>query len=153
MTVLYELSERCTDMATSITLPGRDLAAYLSAYVAEMAFGAEAPEVIVDRYHTPDIVWRSDGHPMDRSRLVAHAKPSRKNVAQCRVDVMDTIASGDRVAARYTVTATMRTGRMIVTEVYMFGDLAPDGRLHRVDAITRDLPQPKDAAPDDVSDR
>ncbi|MET8877906.1 nuclear transport factor 2 family protein [Nocardia sp. NPDC004278] len=138
-------------MATSITLPGHDLAAYLTAYVAEMAFGAEEPEVIVDRYHTPDILWLSDGHPMDRNRLVAHAKPSRKNVTQCRVDIMDTIASGDRVAARYTVIATMRTGRTIATEIYMFGDLAPDGRLHRVDAITRDLSELKDEAPEDVS--
>ncbi|MET8429036.1 nuclear transport factor 2 family protein [Nocardia sp. NPDC004860] len=138
-------------MATSIALPGHDLAAYLTAYVAEMAFGAEEPEVIVDRYHTPDILWLSDGHPMDRSRLVAHAKPSRKNVTQCRVDIMDTIASGDRVAARYTVTATMRTGRTIATEIYMFGDLAPDGRLFRVDAITRDLPESKDAVPEVIS--
>lgn len=126
-------------MATSITLPGHDLAAYLTAYIAEMAFGAEDPEVIVDRYHTPDIVWSSDGHLMNRSRLVAHAKPSRKNVTQCRVDITDTITVGDHVAARYTITATMRTNRTIVTEIYMFGDLAPDGRLHRVDAITRDL--------------
>jgi hypothetical protein len=139
-------------MATSITLPGRDVAAYLTAYVAEMAFGAEQPEVVVDRYHTPDIVWFSDGHPMDRNRLVAHAKPSRKNVTQCRVDIADTIASGNHVAARYTVTATMRTGHTIVTEIYMFGDLAPDGRLCRVDAITRDVSQSKGAVPEDVSD-
>ncbi|WP_405136340.1 nuclear transport factor 2 family protein [Nocardia sp. NBC_01388] len=138
-------------MATSIALPGDDLTAYLTAYVAEMAFGTEEPEVVVDRYHTPDILWLSDGHPMDRNRLVAHAKPSRKNVTQCTVDVMSTLASGERVAARYTVTATMRTGRTIATEIYMFGNLAPDGRLHRVDAITRDLPQPKEAAPEDVS--
>ncbi|WP_330180469.1 hypothetical protein OHB26_29220 [Nocardia sp. NBC_01503] len=65
---------------------------------------------------------------------------------------MNTLVSGDRVAARYTVTATMRTGRTIATEIYMFGDLAPDGRLHRVDAMTRDLPESKEAAPEDISD-
>ncbi|MFI1919682.1 nuclear transport factor 2 family protein [Nocardia sp. NPDC020380] len=139
-------------MATSSTLPGRDIAAYLRTYATEMAFSAEPPEVIVDRYHTPDIVWLSDGHPMDRNRLAAHAKPSRKNVTQCRVDVTEALTSGDHVAARYTITATMRTGVTIATEVYMFGDLAPDGRLRRVDAITRDLPRAKKATPEVISD-
>ncbi|MFJ4653213.1 hypothetical protein ACIP5Y_18275 [Nocardia sp. NPDC088792] len=77
---------------------------------------------------------------------MAHAKPSRKNVTHCQIDVTNAITSGEHVAARYTVTATMRTGSTIVTEVYMFGDLAPDGRLRRVDAITRDLSSAKDAA-------
>lgn len=124
-----------TDMSV---LPADDFAGYLAAYVDEMAFSADDPGVVVDRYHTPDIVWCSDGHRMDRDKLVAHAKPSRKNVAQCRVEVADALVSGDRVAARYTVAATMRTGREIVTEIYMFGELAADGRLRAVEAITRD---------------
>lgn len=139
-------------MTSSIALPGHDMAAYLRSYVAEMAFGEEQIEVVVDRYHTPDIVWFSDGRPMDRDRLVAHAKPSRKNVIECRVDVADTIASDTHVAARCTITADMRTGRTIVTELYMFGNLAPDGRLRRVDAITRDLSQSKGAEPADICD-
>jgi hypothetical protein len=33
----------------------------------------------------------------------------------------------------------MATGNTIATEIYMFGQLAPDGRLRRVDQITRDV--------------
>jgi hypothetical protein len=33
----------------------------------------------------------------------------------------------------------MATGNTITTEIYMFGHLAADGRLRRVDQITRDV--------------
>jgi hypothetical protein len=57
-----------------------------------------------------------------------------------QVAVHDTVIDGDRVAARYTLTATMRKGSMIATEIYMFGHLAPDGRLHHIDQVTRNIP-------------
>ena len=47
--------------------------------------------------------------------------------------------SADRVAARYTLIAEMVTGNTIATEIYMFGRLSADGRLQRVEQITRDV--------------
>jgi hypothetical protein len=34
----------------------------------------------------------------------------------------------------------MRKGSVIATEIYMFGHLAPDGRLHHIDQVTRSIP-------------
>jgi hypothetical protein len=33
----------------------------------------------------------------------------------------------------------MATGTMIATEIYMFGQRSADGRLRRIDQITRDV--------------
>lgn len=45
----------------------------------------------------------------------------------------DALVQGDRLAARYTLHATMRKGQVLSTKVHMFGRPAPDGRISRVD--------------------
>jgi hypothetical protein len=55
------------------------------------------------------------------------------------VTVDEVLAIGVRVAARYVLTARMRRGPTIVTEITMFGELAPDGRLSRVEQVTNDI--------------
>jgi len=54
-----------------------------------------------------------------------------------RVAVRDVATTGDVVAARYVLTAVMRKGEVIDTEIFMFGRLAPDGRLREVTQLTR----------------
>jgi hypothetical protein len=49
------------------------------------------------------------------------------------------VRSGDRLAARFTIHAEMRRGRTVSTEVYLFGEVAPDGRLRRTTQATRDV--------------
>ena len=124
-------------------VPGSDLLHYLKRYPEEMAFGPDAPEDVLDRYCTPDFEHHNDGVRLDRERLVAHVRPVRRNAVSVRVDVHDAMVSGDRVAARYTMDATLRKGRRVITEIYMFGLLAPDGRLRRIDQITRTPPTPR----------
>ena len=116
-----------------------NVTAYLSRYPHEVAFGAEDAGTVFDRYHTPDFVMCNDGIPLDRDKLLAHVRPARKRARDVRVDVHETVSAADRVAARYTLTAQLASGNTIATEIYMFGQLAPDGRLRRVDQITRDV--------------
>ena len=54
----------------------------------------------------------------------------------------DALVSADRVAARYTLTAVMRQGPTVANDIHMFGVLAPDGRLHRVEQLTRAVAAP-----------
>jgi hypothetical protein len=114
-----------------------DLREYLTRYPHEVAFGDEDPQAVFDRYHTPDFVLCNDGIRLDRDRLLAHVRPARKRAASVHTEVHETLASGDRVAARYTLTAVMHRGQTITTEIYMFGELANDGRLQRLDQLTR----------------
>jgi hypothetical protein len=125
---------------TPAALPGHDLAGYLARYAREAAFANEPPADVFDRYHTADFVLTNDGVRLDRDRLVAHIGPVRKRVVSVRVDVHESLSSDDTVAARYTLTAGMRDGQTLVTAVYAFGRLAPDGRLRRLDQLTRAQP-------------
>jgi hypothetical protein len=127
-------------MAHSAVPPGRDLAGYLTSYPIEMAFGNEEPGAVLDRYCTPDFEQYNDGIRLDRERLIAHVRPVRRTVTSVQTHVHDALTTGDRVAARYTMEAATRKGGVVVTEIYMFGRLAPDGRLRRIDQITRTVP-------------
>jgi hypothetical protein len=116
-----------------------DVADYLVQYPQEVAFGEEDAEAVFDRYHTPEFVMCNDGIQLDREKLLAHVRPARKRAKDIRVEVHETVSAADRVAARYTLTADMATGNTIATEIYMFGQRSADGRLRRVDQITRDV--------------
>lgn len=116
-----------------------DVAAYLTHYPQEITFGVEDVASVFDRYHAPDFVMRNDGVELDRDRLLAHVRPARKRARGVRVVVHETMTTADQVAARYTLTADMASGNTIATEIYMFGQLAADGRLRRIDQITRDV--------------
>ncbi len=123
------------------TVPGTDLRRYLINYPQEISFGEDPPEKVFDRYHTPDFVLYNDGLPLDRGKLLDHVRPARKRAASIYVEVHDTVVEEDRVAARYTLGAVMRKGgNTVVTEIFLFGQLAPDGRLRRVDQLSRTLP-------------
>jgi hypothetical protein len=119
--------------------PGDDLIGYLTRYPHELTFGEEDPAAVFDRYHADDFVLRNDGVLLDRERLLGHGQVGRRNAAQVDVQVHDALASGEQVAARYTLTAVMRKGRVIATEIHMFGQLTPDGRLRRVEQLSRDV--------------
>jgi hypothetical protein len=116
-----------------------DVADYLVQYPREVAFGEEDAGAVFDRYHTPEFVMCNDGIQFDREKLLAHVRPARKRAKGVRVEVHETVSTADRVAARYTLTADMATGAIIATEIYMFGQRSADGRLRRVDQITRDV--------------
>ncbi|MEV0149005.1 MULTISPECIES: nuclear transport factor 2 family protein [unclassified Nonomuraea] len=114
-----------------------DFHAFLTRLPHELALGHEDPAAVVDRYYTPDIVYVSDGVTMDGRRLIDHTGPARKNTREVDVQVHDLMLDGDRAAARYTMTVLTRKDRTLRIEVYLFARLAPDGRVRRVDSVTR----------------
>lgn len=118
-------------------VPAHDLTAYLHRYPQEVTFGEADPADVFDRYHTADFVLTSDGLPLDRERLLAHVRSGRKRAAGISVSVRDVLVAGDRVAAHYVLTAVMRKGQVIPTEIFMFGTLGADGRLRSAVQVTR----------------
>ncbi len=117
-----------------------DLAAVMAALTEDIVNGEDPPETVIDRYFTSDVVQISDGSRFGRDELIAHVRPVRKNLVDFRYELHDSVSAGDRLAARYTLHGRMRNGRSIATEVYAFGERAADGRLHRIDQLTRELP-------------
>ena len=119
-----------------------DVRDYLTRYPHDVAFGDEDPAAVFDRYHVPEFVLHNDGIVLDRDRLLAHVRPARKRAASVHTEVHDALSIGDRVAARYTLTAVMHRGQTITTEIFLFGELAEDGRLRRLDQLTRMIESP-----------
>lgn len=117
--------------------PAADLAAFLTSFTEELAFGDDDPAAVVARHYPEGFVQYSDGRRFDRDDLAAHAAPLRKNLVSWRVDVQEALVSGRRLAARYTMHSTMRKGRELEIEVYMFGELDGEGRFRRIDQLTR----------------
>jgi hypothetical protein len=122
-------------------LPGEDLGAYLTRYPHELTFSDDEPGAVFDRYHSPEFLLYNDGLALDRERLLAHVTSARKRAASVHTDVHEVLVSGDRVAARYTLTAVMRKGERIATVIFLFGELGPDGRLRRIHQLTRPASQ------------
>ncbi|GAA0934552.1 hypothetical protein GCM10009557_95330 [Virgisporangium ochraceum] len=120
--------------------PRTDLAGYLVRYPHEAGLGDEDPATVLDRYHTPDYELVNDGVLLDRQRLLDHIRPARRRAVGLRVEVQQALVDGDQVAARYRLTADLRKGGTITSEIYMFGELAEDGRLRRAVQATRTLP-------------
>ncbi|MBE1530798.1 nuclear transport factor 2 family protein [Actinomadura algeriensis] len=118
--------------------PKEFIAGFFTDYTADL-LREEDPAVVIDRYHTPDIVEVADGHRMDRDKLIAHARPVRKNRPSQRIDVHEAATNGDRLAARYTLHVLQR-GKELDIEVYFFGRFAPDGRMREAHMLTRTRP-------------
>jgi hypothetical protein len=111
--------------------------AFLTVLPEELTFGEEEPGSVLDRYYAPGFEYHNDGIVLDRQRMIDHVRPVRRNVVSWSVELGDMLVGDDRVAARYTIRAVMRKGKELTTEVYMFALFAPDGRIRRVDSITR----------------
>ncbi|RDI51797.1 nuclear transport factor 2 family protein [Nocardia mexicana] len=118
--------------------PERFIADFFTAFTdAVMHDDGSDPGATVDRFHTPDIVQISNGIRLDRERLAAHLRSVRKNLREYRFEVHEAFADGDRIAARLTIHARMRKEETIITEVYLFGEFTPDGRMRRSHQLSR----------------
>ncbi|MEV0201905.1 nuclear transport factor 2 family protein [Nonomuraea sp. NPDC050691] len=125
----------------------RDLADFLTTYTRDMAVSDEEPYAILDRYFVPDFEYCNDGLVIDRQRMIDHVRPVRKNVDKeamtadnwSGVEIHEALVSGDRIAARWTLRTRLRKGRTFAAEIYMFGHLAADGRIRRIDQISKQL--------------
>ncbi|WP_067170269.1 hypothetical protein [Microtetraspora niveoalba] len=125
----------------------RDLADFLITYTRDMAVSDEEPDAILDRYFVPDFEYCNDGLVIDRQRMIDHVRPVRKNVDKevmtaddwSGVEIHEALVSGDRIAARWTLRTKLRKGKIFAAEIYMFGHLASDGRIRRIDQISKQL--------------
>ncbi|BCJ36477.1 hypothetical protein Athai_39800 [Actinocatenispora thailandica] len=120
------------------TEPARFIADFFTSFTADLLRDDTDPALIVDRYHTADVVQVADGNVIDRDKLIAHTRPVRKNRPSIRIEVHDAVADGDLLAARYTLHARQR-GRDLAIDVCFFGRFTADGRMRSAHLLTRAL--------------
>ncbi|MCO5993876.1 nuclear transport factor 2 family protein [Actinoallomurus rhizosphaericola] len=119
-----------------------DVTDFLTDYITAMGLSDQDPGEILDRYFVPDFEYVTEEAVLDRQRMIDHVRPARRNVGgaetpSLEVDVHDALVSGDRIAARYTLRTTLRRGKTFEAEIFMFGRLAHDGRIHRIEQTSR----------------
>lgn len=119
--------------------PKQFIADFFTSFTDELLTSDTDPALIVDRYHTPDIVQVADGHRMDRDRLIAHTRPVRKNKPASHIEVHEALADGDTVAARYTLHVENRQKHLAI-EVHFFGKFTPEGLMRQAHMLTRTVP-------------
>ncbi|MEV6674725.1 nuclear transport factor 2 family protein [Streptomyces sp. NPDC051162] len=93
-------------------------------------------EEAADRHFAPDYRQRTDGQWADRAGFIEHIAHVRTLVAEGSVEVHDELCDGTKYADRHTVNITKKDGSTVLTEVYVFADLAPDGRFSRIEETT-----------------
>jgi ketosteroid isomerase-like protein len=120
------------------TDPKTFIADFMTSLTDDLVNTDEDPAVIIDRYHTPDIVQFADGNRIDRDKLIAHTRPVRKNRPESRMEVHEAVMDGDRLAARYTLHVRQR-GKDLAIDVHFFGRFADDGRMREAHLLTRTL--------------
>ena len=117
-----------------------DAGAFIARALGEVCFGQEAAhplEETIDRYFSADYEQRTDGETVDRAGFVAHIRTLRSLVAEGRIEVLEALRVGERIADRHRVTVTKTDGITSEIEVYLFGTFDGGGRLRRVDEVSR----------------
>lgn len=93
-------------------------------------------EEAADRHFTPEYRQRTDGKWDDRAAFLEHMTHLRGIVAGGHVQVHEELFDGSRYADRHTAHITKTDGSTVSMEVYVFADLAPDGRFSRIEETT-----------------
>lgn len=91
----------------------------------------------IDRYFAPDYRQYTDGEVVDRDGFTAHIAALQARTVAGRIEVLEIVRQGNRIADRHEVTVTKRDGTTSRLEIYLFGELAEDGRLRRVNEVSR----------------
>jgi hypothetical protein len=124
---------------TSISVR-ENAAQYMSTVLSEVCFGDEDRyplEPTIDLYFSPDYQQRTDGELVDREGFIEHMRALRTLVLTGQIEVLEVVVQGRQIADRHRVTIIKRDGSHSQVEVYLFGEFAEDGRLWRVDEVSR----------------
>ncbi|MFC4331132.1 nuclear transport factor 2 family protein [Streptomyces andamanensis] len=93
-------------------------------------------EEAAGRHFTPDYRQRTDGDWADRAAFLDHIAHLRTVVDGGRIEVHEELRDGTRYADRHTVHITKKDGSAVAMEVYLFAELAADGRFRRIEETT-----------------
>ncbi|MEU8523588.1 nuclear transport factor 2 family protein [Streptomyces sp. NBC_01216] len=109
----------------------------IKAALTDLLFNGDlTPREAADRHFTPEYRQRTDGVWADRTEFLEHIAHLRTLVADGHVEVHEELYDGSRYADRHTAHITKKDGTSVRMEVYVFADLAADGRFSRIEETT-----------------
>jgi hypothetical protein len=121
----------------------QDARDFIARMLTEVLFGDEQEhplEPTAARYFSPRYRQVTDGAELDYDGFLAHARylrGLREQGGTASVEVLDAMRHGRDLADRHIVSATKPDGTAVEIEVYLFAALDSDGRLLRVNEVTR----------------
>jgi hypothetical protein len=116
------------------------LAAFLTAALTDVFLSSAEPvEQAAAKYFHPEFRQYVEGTEVDYPQLLDHARELRGRFASSRIHVVQVLRHGDQVAARHRVHHVTTGGTDVHGEVFLFAELAPDGRLWRATEVSRRL--------------
>ncbi|MFP3989476.1 nuclear transport factor 2 family protein [Streptomyces sp. E11-3] len=95
-----------------------------------------ALEEAVERHFAPDYRQRTDGVWTNRAQFTEHIACLKQLITSGSIEVHEELRHGHLYADRHTVTLRKRDGTTARSEVYLFGEYAPDGRFLRIEETT-----------------
>lgn len=90
----------------------------------------------IDRHFSPNYRQRTNGTWDDRAAFTQHIQLLRSVVKTMTIEVVDELRHGQCYADRHIVDIEKRDGARVIQEVYLFAQLAEDGRFDRVEETT-----------------
>jgi len=112
------------------------MAMSIASALADLLSPASSLETSLDRHFSPDHRQRTDGAWSNRGEFAEHVAHLRSVVASVNTTVLEELVDGATYAERHIVDVTKKDGSKVVQEVYVFGELAPDGRFLRIEEVT-----------------
>ncbi len=93
-------------------------------------------EEVMEAHLTPAYRQRTDGAWSTREEVAQHFGHLRSIVESADVRVHGELTDPPHYAERHTVVINKRDGTRVIQEVYVFGDVAADGRFARLEETT-----------------
>ena len=90
----------------------------------------------IDKHFAPYYRQRTDGVWSNCAEFAEHIAHLRAVVSHGTLEVHEELRDGSIYAERHTIDVTKTDGSRVVTEVYVFGECAPDGRFLRIEETT-----------------
>ena len=91
----------------------------------------------LDRLVAPHFRQRSNGKLYGRDAYRGHVREMRATVTGGRVEVVEQVRDGDRIAGRSLFHVVRARGSEATFESSIFAELASDGRIRRVAQLAR----------------
>lgn len=116
-------------------------AARIESFLNDGLFGPETLEsevdAIVSQFITDDYVQYVNDDVLSRTEFLDHALHLKSQLASGHGEVLEFLTDGMTLADRHRVYATKRDGSTVDAEVFLWADIAPDGRLSELREVTR----------------
>ncbi|MGN6125323.1 MAG: hypothetical protein ACTHON_02060 [Humibacter sp.] len=96
-------------------------------------------EDALDRHFRPEYRQSTNGDWIDRATFAEQMTQLRTFVDHAEIEVVAELTQGDIYAERHVLTATQRDGGTASQEVFLFGEIAEDGRFASLEELVRPL--------------